>query len=49
MYRIMDGITALSQAIELGRFTNEAAKTTSSKGLFTGLNVTGTLMEASTL
>ena len=44
MYRIMDRIIALSQAMELGRFTNEAAKTTSSKGLFARLNLTGSTL-----
>lgn len=41
MYRIMNGIIALSQAMELGRYTNEAAKPVNSKGLFAGLDLTG--------
>jgi hypothetical protein len=40
MYRIMNGIIALSQAMELGRLTKEAAKTASPEGLFAPLNLT---------
>jgi hypothetical protein len=41
MHGIMNGIIALSQAMELGRLTNEAAKTANSKELFAGLDLTG--------
>jgi hypothetical protein len=47
MYRIMNGIIALSQVMELGRLANETAKTASSKGLFAPLNLTeSTLWDA---
>ena len=44
MYRIMNRIIALNQAMELGRLTNEAAKTASSKALFARLNLTGSTL-----